>query len=115
MLKRELHTDSVNALLDRLTQEHDLFYYKMLSSPPKVIYESCGKIRFYDSVYEYFQYKEELDPEYVEACLKETHILEGLYNLYLKHENLRVATWDDIEEMLDKEADVMLKKDDKGG
>lgn len=109
-MKREPHTDSVNTLLSRLSQEHELFYYQMISKPPDEIYHSCGIIRFYDSVWEYFQYKENLDKEYVEACLDEDNILAVLYDLYLKYEHLNVGTWDEIEELLDKETDIWKQR-----
>lgn len=111
MMKRELHTDSVNTLLDRLSQEHELFYFQMISRTPKEVYENCGIIRFYDSLWEYFQYKENLDKEHVNACLKESRILPALYNLYLKYEHFKIGTWDEIEELLDKEADIWKQRE----
>lgn len=105
MMKREMNSSSAALLLDRLSVEHELFYYKMLSRPPKEIYESCSIIRFYDTVWEYFQYKEELEQEHIDACLKENGILQALYDIYLQKEHLRIDTWEDIEELLDNEAD----------
>ena len=114
MMKRELRSDSVTTMLKRLSQEHELFYYQMISKPPKEIYENCCMIRFYDSLWEYFQYKEELDKEHVHACLKETNILSALYALYLEYEHYNVNTWDEIEELLDKQSDIWKQRENGG-
>jgi len=93
-------SDKEIELMKRMETEHTIFKYRMLASPAAEIYEGCSIIHFYECVYEYFQYAEDIDKEYIEACLRCENILGSLYQLYLKYEYLRYGVWDDIEELL---------------
>lgn len=100
MQKRKFHEKQEEELLRRLEMEHDLFYYRMISEPSKTVYDQCNIIRFYECVYEYFMYCEDIRTEAVAACLEESNVLAALYALYLKREDLQVETWEDIELLL---------------
>ena len=100
--KRKNCSEQEEALLCRIEQEHDLFYYRMISESPKVVYEKCGIIKFYECIFEYFLYCENIKPEIIETCLQEDNVLSSLYELYLKHESLRADTWSEIETLLDE-------------
>ena len=100
VLNRVVHTDKYNDLMERLNTEHDLFYYMTLAKTPKEVYEDFGRIRFYECVYEYFRYKENIKADYISACLREEYIFSSLYELYLKYEHLNVGSWEQVEELL---------------
>ena len=110
MEKRKKCTEPEAELIQRIKAEHDLFYYRMLSSPPKTIYDECSKIRFCEVIYEYFLYCENIPTKYVQSCLLEGEILPALYGLYLKYEELVVDTWVDVENLIERHLEEMEKK-----
>lgn len=83
-------------LTKRIEEEHALFYKEMVSRPSREAYHSCGKIWFYESVYEYFLYNDRLSKEQVSTCLEANGIMESMWNLYLKDDSLNVDTWEEI-------------------
>ena len=100
MQRRKEYTDQEQRFLQKIQTEHSLFKFKMLSGTNREVYDSCNIIRFYETLYEYFIYKESLDQSLVEIGLQEDDVLDGLYQTYLKYEWLQVGTWDEIVELL---------------
>lgn len=87
-------------ILKRIELEHDLFRYRILSGNNQSIYDACIQIRFYECMYEYFYYNEDIAEEYIKLLCGNDWILETLYRVYIKHEFLEVGTWKDISELL---------------
>ena len=100
MQKRKIHEKQEEELIRSLETEHDLFYYRMVSEPSRSVYDQCNIIRFYECVYEYFMYCENIAPDIINACIGNNRLLDVLHALYLKREDLRVDSWEDIEELL---------------
>lgn len=88
-------------MLKKIKKEYEYFKYKMLSNCCRVIYDSCNIIRFYECINEYFQYNEEIDSSIMDVLSEHEDILGSLYDFYLKHEELDVGTWKEVEELLD--------------
>lgn len=83
-----------------INKEHTMFKSKMLSGTVHEVYDSCRRICFCESLWEYFLYSEHISRMFLEAALGKEGILEGLWEIYLKNESLRVDTWDEIERIL---------------
>ena len=107
MVKRCNRQSQEEELIRRLETEHDLFYYRMISESSRAVYEKCAKIRFYEIIYEYFLYCENIENKHIEACLLAEQILSELYDIYLKYEDLRVDTWEDVKDLLDRYMESM--------
>jgi len=97
--KRKDPPEMQKKVLHHAEQEYRFFKYKMLSNSPKKVYERCVKIRFYECLHEYFQYKDILD-DFLEKIANEGTVYGTLWTIYLKYEYLGVGTWEDIEELL---------------
>ena len=100
LMKRCEHSEKEQSLQRKIRNEHALFKYQMLSNPVRTVYDSCNKIRFYECMMEYFQYKENISREFINSSENSVYPLAELYEIYLKHEYLDVATWKGIEEVL---------------
>ena len=100
MQRRKEYTDQEQRFLQKIQTEHSLFKFKMLSGTNREVYDSCNIIRFYETLYEYFLYKESLDQSIVEIGLQEDDVLDGLYQTYLKYEWLQVGTWEEIGQLI---------------
>lgn len=100
MQRRKEYTDQEQRFLQKIQTEHSLFKFRMLSGTNREVYESCNIIRFYETLYEYFIYKESLDQSLVKIGLQEDDVLDGLYQTYLEYEWLQVGTWEEIKELL---------------
>lgn len=101
-MRRENLSKEEQILLKQIEHEHEFFRYRMLSKQRTDIYQACNEIKFKECCYEYFLYKEDINPVYIAACLKECSVLDSLYAIYLKYEHLRCSTWEDIEEILEE-------------
>lgn len=99
-MRRGDMSDREIELMKRIETEHTIFKYRMLASAAAEIYENCNVIRFYECIYEFFQYAENIEKEYTDACLMHENVIEALYRLYMKYEYLRYSRWEDIEEIL---------------
>lgn len=98
---RRLMSDQEQKLRQRAEQEYDYFKYRMLASSRNEIYNQCNKIRFVECLHEYVLYNREIPAAYMDALLGcNGNMYEELYTVYLKNESTRVATWDDIEELI---------------
>lgn len=100
-MERRERPEKEREMLRKAGMEYGLFRDKMLSQGPQEIYSACRRICFFECVYEYFQYKEEIREDFTNAAWRADRILEELWRLYLKHEYLRVDTWEGIEGMLE--------------
>ena len=101
LMKRCEHSEKEKSLQRKIRNEHALFKYQMLSNPVRTVYDSCNKIRFYECMMEYFQYKEAINKEFINSSQNSVYPLAELYEIYLKYEYLHVDTWKGIEEILD--------------
>lgn len=99
-MKRGIFNEKERRIRKKVQQEHELFKYKMLALPAEEIYNNCNKIRFYECIYEYFQYAEDVEKRFVDACLKESNVIAVLWDLYIEYEYLKCDTWEGIEEIL---------------
>lgn len=100
-MKRGDRPEKEKEMLQKIRTEYELFYYKTLSRTPQEIYHACKRICFFECVYEYFQYKEEISEDFINATGQRDRILEELWEIYLKHEYLGMDTWEEIEELLE--------------
>ena len=100
-MKRGDRLESERKMLEKINTEHTLFQYKMFSGTAREVYKTCRKICFYECVFEYFQYSEEISTDFVSATEGSDGILAELWKIYLKHEYLRVDTWEEIGIILD--------------
>lgn len=99
-MKREIFGRKKQGVYDRVKAEHESFKCKMLALDTADVYDCCNKIRFYECIYEYFQYGEALTEKNLDACYKETNLISALWELYIKDESLKADTWDDVEGIL---------------
>ena len=99
-MKRGVFSEKERSLRKKAEKERESFRYKMLPSSSSEVYEACGKIRFYECFYEYFQYKEHLGKGLEEACLEDPDLMEALWSIYLGREYLKSDTWEEKEEIL---------------
>jgi len=99
-MRRGDMSDREIELMKRIETEHTIFKYRMLASTAAEVYENCNVIRFYECIYEFFQYAEDIEKGYTNACLRYENIIGTLYQLYMKYEYLRYSRWEDIEELL---------------
>lgn len=99
-MRRCEYSEKEQKLHRKIRNEHALFKYQMLSNPARTVYDSCNKIRFYECMMEYFQYKEKVSREIVNASENSEYPLAEMYEIYLKYEYLDVGTWKGIEEIL---------------
>ena len=100
MMRRGLFREKERELWKKIAKEHELFRYKMLASTAEAVYDACNRIWFYECIYEYFQYAENIEEKFVEACLEEENAIATLWELYVRYEYLKVGTWEDVEEIL---------------
>ena len=98
MQRGKEYTDQEQRFLQKIQTEHSLFKFRMLSGTNREVYESCNIIRFYETVYEYFIYKESLNQSLVEIGLQEE--MDELYQTYLKYEWLQMGTWEEIGQLI---------------
>lgn len=99
--RREEYTDTMRKLLNDITMEVELFRSKMLAKDVKTVYDNSKEIIFYESVFEYFLYSENISKDVIKTCWTDSWLMENLWKLYLKEEFLTVATWEGIEELLE--------------
>lgn len=85
-----------------VAEEFQNYKAQALKQTPEQIWNKCVEIYFYCCMYEYFMYNEEIP--YMEEIKKadKRNIIAGCWKLYLKHENLSVKSWADINELIIK-------------
>lgn len=94
----------IETVLRKIKGEHAVFKHKMLSGTVQETYDFCRHICFYESLREYFLYKECICREFLEAARERKNILEELWKIYLKDEYLKADTWEEIEILLQRYA-----------
>lgn len=99
-MKRGDRSEKEKEMLKRIHTEHELFHYRMLSMTAEEIYQACKQIYFFECAYEYFQYKEGISREFVNAAWQGEAVLAELWKIYLKYEYLEIDTWKGIEDIL---------------
>lgn len=102
LMRRHEHPQKEEEMLHKIDREYTLFKYKMLAGSAHEVYEACTQIRFYECMHEYFLYKEKIDPEFVQATEEREDILQGLWEIYLKYEYMKIDEWSELEELLKK-------------
>ena len=105
-MKRSERPEKEKKILEKAGAEYNAFRCQMLSRPAGEVYGACRKICFFECIHEYFQYSREISREFLEVAVQGGSILEGLWDTYQKYEYLGADTWEQIEEILDKYADI---------
>ena len=87
----------------RIMREYNKFTYHMLKNSKKRIMDKSTMIQFYGCIKEYFECNACIPACYYEALfdVKEHDIIHELWEVYLKYEQLRCMTWDDIDELIE--------------
>ena len=98
--RKKQHPKELLEFIRKVEFEHSLFKFKMLSSNTTEVYNECNKIHFYECIYEYVVYSDNLDINFVNSTKHIDNVISVLYQLYLKYENLNVSTWNEIEELI---------------
>lgn len=87
--RREEYTDTMRKLLNDITMEVELFRSKMLAKDVNTVYDNSKEIIFYESVFEYFLYSENISKDVIKTCWTDSWLMENLWKLYLKEEFLK--------------------------
>lgn len=66
------------------------------------IWDTCHRIHFYCSVYEYFCMNTEIPTLYLELAVSDPALMQTMWGIYLRKETLQYQTWEDIEEILEQ-------------
>ncbi|MBR0148674.1 MAG: hypothetical protein IJM23_05690 [Lachnospiraceae bacterium] len=106
------NTKKMKKLLKKhVDKEYSLFKKSVLKAGKKDIYNACDKIKFWENVYEYFQYNTaKLDKNTLCATSGLESLIAELWNLYLNYEPLKVNTWEDIDELVQTFVNLQLRK-----
>lgn len=78
--------------MDRLTEEYLRFKSSILALNKEEIFERAFKIVFYNEIYKYFKN--------TGACVDKDMSIASLYNFYIKYENLKINSNEEIAEFL---------------
>lgn len=98
--------DLISEIKTSVEDEYLAFKEEMLKKSSLEVFESYYEIHFYKELYNYITSNDDLDNPIVTnkyfKCLKKDkgHILDKLYQYYLKSEYARIHTWDDIEDFI---------------
>lgn len=99
-MRRGLFSDRQRCLLGKVEREYEEFRSNMLSMSSEEVYCHCSEIKFYECVFEFFSFCEEIDRECMEACLGEQDVIATLWGIYNRYEYLRADSWEDVKELL---------------
>ncbi len=100
LVKEKQNSHDRQATIDKIEAEYNIFKQEILSMNAEEIFNACNKIRFYESVMEYFRYNTIAVDMVVKICENSDSLLQELWQLYLKYENLQIESWSDIANML---------------
>lgn len=81
-------------------KEYGTFKKKMLKKSRSRIWKDSGKIQFYSTVMEYFQYCQNGQERYWRILRGLTRPIRAMWKCYLRHEHLEYETWNRIEGIL---------------
>lgn len=101
LVKKKQNSHDRQAAIDKIEAEYNIFKQEILSMNAEEIFNACNKIRFYESVMEYFRYNTIAVDMIVKFCESSDSLLQELWQLYLKYENLQIESWSDIANMLE--------------
>ena len=86
----------------KINQEFQRYKRAVMMYEPKVnVWESSHKIHFYCCIREYFHLNPKIPNVYLELAVKEYGLIQSMWNVYLKHEELQYYTWEGIEDILE--------------
>ena len=87
--------------MDSINKEYNAFKNSMLLKKPQEIYDSYGEIYFYECLYEYFQYNENIDSAFINIAHDTKNIIAKLKYIYESNEYLTIHTWNGINNIID--------------
>lgn len=101
-----------NKIERNVKKEFDKFKSQMLKQSPKAIFESAGKIFFYEEIYTYIS-ENDLSENFSAEKLKVLYdcgenIISLLYDEYLSREYSTVSSWDGIYDLIERFLEVKL-------
>ena len=68
MHKEKDYNNHKRKFMDSINKEYHAFKNSMLLKKPQEIYDSYGEIYFYECMYEYFQYNENIDSRFINTA-----------------------------------------------
>lgn len=100
------HCNDKEKVISAIKCEYEYFKFTMLSNNKRKIYDNCNVIRFYECLYEYFEFNEDIDERFYDVVSQkyintDYSVIEDIYYLYLKYENLKIGRWNDIDELIE--------------
>lgn len=101
LAKENQNSHDRQAVIDKIEVEYNTFKQEILSMNAEEIFNACNRIRFYESVMEYFRYNTVAVDMMVRFYEKTDSLLQELWQLYLKNESLQIESWNDIANMLE--------------
>ena len=100
MHKKKEYVYKKKEFMYNIESEYNLFKSNMLLKTPEEIYDSCNTIRFYECMYEYFQYNENINSQFISYMHCKKNTISELQHIYYKNEYLTVDTWDGIDDII---------------
>ena len=100
MRRRKEYSQIEKEFMDNIKMEYILFKSNMLLKSSREIYDSCSIIYFYECIYEYFQYNENVNNEFINLMHDRKNIIAELKDTYNEFEYLTVNTWDGIADII---------------
>ena len=88
--------------IENIEREYRDYKAAMLRQPPEHIWDRCCEIYFYSSFYEYFLYNEEISYVVAKELAGCENIIASCWELYLKHEELSILSWEDIGQIIER-------------
>lgn len=89
-----------------LEREYCDFKVCMLKKSASDVYESCNTVRFYECLHEYFCYNEHIPMSFYKKAVKliyrDYSIMNILFELYIKYEELSLDSWTCISGLIDE-------------
>ncbi|MCI9080471.1 MAG: hypothetical protein HFH68_16450 [Lachnospiraceae bacterium] len=101
MSKEKDYNNHKKEFMENINKEYHTFRKSMLLKNPQEIYESYGEIYFYECLYEYFQYNENIDGSFIDLVHDTKNIISKLEYIYEDNEYLTVYTWNGIDNIID--------------
>ncbi len=94
-----------------IEKEYWKYKKKMLEKSQEEVWDRCCEIYFYSSFYEYFLYNEAIPYVVAEKLENCNDIIAGCWELYLKHEELSILSWEDMGEIIAKYIERIEEKE----
>lgn len=100
MHKNNEYRQKEKKFMDNIRNEYSIFKSSMLLKEPREIYNSCNLIYFYECMYEYFQYNENVNSRFINLIYDTKNIISELKYIYDKMEYLTINTWSGIDNVI---------------